>query len=227
MEYYNNFYEEKKLNIKKVVICVAAGLFLLIIIIALLKTRKPQNNADNTVVAGNVIEHSTTNNHNNIYQDENKTISVELKKSYKLQYAPLENERILVLKSEDNLSVYISKMDLVQDHDLLEIVSHDQQFYIEKVGKHSNVTEIRELQVGSLRAYTYGLHYLDESSNTAYLLQVVWLESPDGYYIFDVDYPLSDDVYYQSLMRDILSTFSIESLKQHVEENSPEEMPPE
>ena len=224
---YNDFYLEKKLNIKKVIICVSVALFLLIIIIVAIKAKKPTNNTNTSLLTNSTTEQPTTNNHNYIYQDENKTISVELKKAYKLQYAPLENERILVLKSEDNLSLYISRMDLVQDHELLEIVAHDQQYYIEKVGKHSNVTEIRELQVGSLRAYTYGLHYLDESTNTAYLLQVVWLESPEGYYIFDVDYPLSDDVYYQSLMREVLSTFTIESLKQQIEEGNQEEMPPQ
>lgn len=216
------YYYNKRLNFKKVIIAILIIIALIWAAILILldkqndQKEKPQeviSNSTNEVIAEDTIIPSkeSSNSSNIIYEDINKTISIELKKSYNLEsYVPRDN-RLLVLKSTDNLSVYISKSDLVPNRDLLSIVNADKSSFVEKVGPYSNLTEITELRVGSLQAFTYGLHYLETTSNSAYLLQIVWLEAPDGYYMFDVEYPLNDNIYYQNVLTEILSTFTINS----------------
>lgn len=219
------YYYNKRLNLKKVIIAIVIVIILIWVAILMLLDKQDNtkdnndtviSNSTNEVIAEDKIIPSkeSTNSSNVIFEDINKTISVELKKSYNLEsYAPKDN-RLLVLKSSDNLSLYISKSDLIPNRDLLSIVTADKSSFVEKVGPYSNLTEITELKVGSLQAFTYGLHYLETTSNSAYLLQIVWLEAPDGYYMFDVEYPLDDNIYYQNVLTETLSTFTINSFMQ-------------
>ena len=223
----DNYYYEKRLNFKKVIITIVV--LIILVLLAIFAISKIHNNTKNNIEnqVNSSLESSNSSNNpssttttevikdnpNTIYSDANKTISVELKKSYGLTpIAPTDN-RLIVLKSDDNLSLYIAKLDLVPNRDLLDVVTADKESYVSNVGPYSNLTELKELKVGSLRAYTYSLHYLESTSNKAYFLQIVWLESPDGYYIFDVDYPLDDHIYYRSLLTEALSTFTIETFK--------------
>ena len=229
------YYYNKRLNLKKVIIAIVIVIILIWVAILMLLDKQDNtkdnndtviSNSTNEVIAEDKIIPSkeSTNSSNVIFEDINKTISVELKKSYNLEsYAPKDN-RLLVLKSSDNLSLYISKSDLIPNRDLLSIVTADKSSFVEKVGPYSNLTEITELKVGSLQAFTYGLHYLETTSNSAYLLQIpnrmnevgsiVEVEAPDGYYMFDVEYPLDDNIYYQNVLTETLSTFTINSFMQ-------------
>ena len=218
----NDYYSyERKLNIKKVIIAIA---ILLAIVIVITVAITKNNDTNNTTTTPNVeVQSSSTSvpekeekkelSTNVVYQDINKTISVELKRSYGLEVIPPQDNRLLILQSTDNLSLYISKLDLIPNRDFLDVVTADKDSYVNNIGPYSNLTELRELQVGSLRAFTYGLQFLETTSNSAYILQIVWLETPDCYYVFDVEYPLSDDIYFQTVLTEALSTFSIESLK--------------
>lgn len=218
----NDYYSyERKLNIKKVIIAIA---ILLAIVIVITVAITKNNDTNNTTATPNVEVQSSSPSvpekeekkelsTNVVYQDINKTISVELKRSYGLKVIPPQDNRLLILQSTDNLSLYISKLDLIPNRDFLDVVTADKDSYVNNIGPYSNLTELRELQVGSLRAFTYGLQFLETTSNSAYILQIVWLETPDCYYVFDVEYPLSDDIYFQTVLTEALSTFSIEALK--------------
>ena len=218
----NDYYSyERKLNIKKVIIAIA---ILLAIVIVITVAITKNNDTNNTTATPNVEVQSSSPSvpekeekkelsTNVVYQDINKTISVALKRSYGLEVIPPLDNRLLILQSTDNLSLYISKLDLIPNRDFLDVVTADKDSYVNNIGPYSNLTELRELQVGSLRAFTYGLQFLETTSNSAYILQIVWLETPDCYYVFDVEYPLSDDIYFQTVLTEALSTFSIEALK--------------
>ena len=218
----NDYYSyERKLNIKKVIIAIA---ILLAIVIVITVAITKNNDTNNTTATPNVEVQSSSPSvpekeekkelsTNVVYQDINKTISVELKRSYGLEVIPPQDNRLLILQSTDNLSLYISKLDLIPNRDFLDVVTADKDSYVNNIGPYSNLTELRELQVGSLRAFTYGLQFLETTSNSAYILQIVWLETPDCYYVFDVEYPLSDDIYFLTVLTEALSTFSIEALK--------------
>ena len=218
----NDYYSyERKLNIKKVIIAIA---ILLAIVIVITVAITKNNDTNNTTATPNVEVQSSSPSvpekeekkelsTNVVYQDINKTISVELKRSYGLEVIPPQDNRLLILQSTDNLSLYISKLDLIPNRDFLDVVTADKDSYVNNIGPYSNLTELRELQIGSLRAFTYGLQFLETTSNSAYILQIVWLETPDCYYVFDVEYPLSDDIYFQTVLTEALSTFSIEALK--------------
>ncbi len=222
----NDYYSyEKKLNIKKVIIAIAILLAIVIVIIVAISKNKNKDNNTNNTTNSTLIEQPSPSTEvenenkkeelstNIVYQDINKTISVELKRSYGLEVIQPQDNRLLILQSNDNLSLYISKLDLIPNRDFLDIVTADKDSYVNNIGPYSNLTELRELQVGSLRAFTYGLQFLETTSNSAYILQIVWLETPDCYYVFDVEYPLSDDIYFQTVLTEALSTFSIEALK--------------
>lgn len=219
----NDYYSyERKLNIKKVIIAIAILLAIVIVIIVAIT----KNNDKDDITTNSDVDIQTSSpsipekeeeekelSTNVVYQDINKTISVELKRSYGLEVIPPQDNRLLILQSTDNLSLYISKLDLIPNRDFLDVVTADKDSYVNNIGPYSNLTELRELQVGSLRAFTYGLQFLETTSNSAYILQIVWLETPDCYYVFDVEYPLSDDIYFQTVLTEALSTFSIEALK--------------
>lgn len=219
----NDYYSyERKLNIKKVIIAIAILLaIVIVIIVAITKNNDKDNTTPNSDVDVQLSSPSVPEKEeekkelstNVVYQDINKTISVELKRSYGLEIIPPQDNRLLILQSTDNLSLYISKLDLIPNRDFLDVVTADKDSYVNNIGPYSNLTELRELQVGSLRAFTYGLQFLETTSNSAYILQIVWLETPDCYYVFDVEYPLSDDIYFQTVLTEALSTFSIEALK--------------
>ena len=219
----NDYYSyERKLNIKKVIIAIAILLAIVIVLIVAIT----KNNDKDDITTNSDVDKQTSSpsipekeeeekelSTNVVYQDINKTISVELKRSYGLEVIPPQDNRLLILQSTDNLSLYISKLDLIPNRDFLDVVTADKDSYVNNIGPYSNLTELRELQVGSLRAFTYGLQFLETTSNSAYILQIVWLETPDCYYVFDVEYPLSDDIYFQTVLTEALSTFSIEALK--------------
>lgn len=216
----DNYYYEKRLNLKKVIIAII--ILIVLVLLAIFAISKIHNNTEENIntklsnteqQSNNNDPKSDDNNPNTVFKDAGNTISVELKKSYFLESIPPTDNRLLILKSNDNLSLYIAKLDTVPNREFLDVVTADKDSYVSNVGPYSNLTELKELKVGSLRAYTYSLHYLESTSNTAYFLQIVWLETPDGYYIFDVDYPLDDHIYYQSLLTEALSTFTIETFK--------------
>lgn len=217
----NDYYSyERKLNIKKVIIAIAILLaIVIVIIVAITSKNKDKNNTTLSPTTQSTVSDKAPSKKqeelstNVIFQDKDKSISVELKRSYGLEQVEPQDNRLLILQSQDNLSLYISKLDLIQNREFLDVVTADKDSYVNNIGPYSNLTELRELQVGSLRAFTYGLQFLDTESNSAYILQVVWLETPHCYYIFDVEYPLSDDIYFQTVLTEALSTFSIEALK--------------
>ena len=222
----NDYYSyERKLNIKKVIIAIAILLAIVIVIIVAISKNKNHTQTNISTTNSTLKEQISTSSSQNVeekkeklstnivYQDINKTISVELKRSYGLEAVQPQDNRLLILQSDDNLSLYISKLDLIPNREFLDVVTADKDSYVNNIGPYSNLTELRELQVGSLRAFTYGLQFLETTSNSAYILQIVWLETPYCYYVFDIEYPLSDDIYFQTVLTEALSTFSPEALK--------------
>lgn len=198
MEYDFDF--DKKLNIKKVIFVAIVALFLLVILIELITTpiKKKKQQA---------IEDS---NPNSTFTDNNSSLSITIPKKYELsQYIPKQNYLIEV-RSPKNLNIFISNRDIVDDRNLVDIVSADRRSYLEEFNKYSNLSDITEISInGNLPAYTYSFHYLDSKMKQSFYLQIIWIQSEKGYYIIDVEFPLDDISSYANIITDITSSFKI------------------
>ena len=198
MEY--NFDYDKKLNIKKVIFVAIVALFLLVILIELITTPIKKKKLQ-------AIEDS---NPNSTFTDNNSLISITIPKKYELsQYTPSQNYLIEV-RSPNNLNIFVSNKEIVDNRNLVDIVSADKRSYLEEFNKYSNLSDITEISVnGGLQAYTYSFHYLDNKMKKSFYLQIIWIQTETGYYIIDVEFPLDDISSYANIITDITSSFKI------------------
>ena len=196
----NEIFEyRKKLNIKKIALAIILILFIVIMILDLVSeitNKKEPINVD-------------AQNPNAIFYDSNNTISIELSKQYELSEYKPSGDYLIELRSPNNLNIFISHQDLIENRTLSSIVSSDLRSYIEEYTSYSNLSDVTEFTVKDKIAYTYSFHYLDSKTNTPYYLQVVWLESENGYYIFDIEFPLENLNNYTKIVNETLVAFTI------------------
>lgn len=192
---------EGKLNVKKVIIAVLI-LILLVVSIIVFAISRATENAGKTNSKNGTDNCATTE----IFTDIQNTISIEIPKKYKLVQAH-NNEYLIKLSSEENVDIYISQIDKIQDRDLYAIARADKLAYLESYNSYSNASELKELEVNGNKAYMYSFHYLDENLNKAFYIQVILLEVGEKIYIFDIDFPLDDLVLYTNIATETLSTF--------------------
>lgn len=186
-----------KLNIKKVIIVVLILILLIVSIVVFAISRMSQNKND-----VNLDSSATTE----VFADVENTISVEIPKKYKLVQSH-NNEYLIKLSSEENVDIYISKIDEFQNRDLYSVARADRLAYLESYNAYSNLSDLKELEVNGHRAYMYSFHYLDENLKKAFYIQVILLEMENCIYIFDIDFPLDDLVLYTNIATETLSTF--------------------
>lgn len=171
----------KELNFKKIIV------FLLLITILICITIWKTYNFINQKKAAEL----EAANPNAIFYDENKSISLELSKKYKfIQYKPTNNY-LLELRNENNLNIFISKENLLENQKFSEVVSADMKSYIKEFNQTSDFSSIKEFIINNSVAYTYSFQYLDQNTKVAYYLQNVWIQHNDKYYIIDIEFPLA------------------------------------
>lgn len=194
------FYEEpRKLNIKKVVL-ISAILIIILICFIVLIVKKVSNSKDENITKN---ETSTT-----FYSHDN-SISVELSNSLNLKSYQSNLDYLLELRSENNLNIFIEKKDALPNKTLAEVTEADKIAFLDSFDSCSNLSETKELSVNNNSAYTYSFHYLDKKLNTAFYLQVVWLQIKDSYYIFDIEFPLDDLAFNTNITASVLSSFKV------------------
>ena len=192
-----DFYEEpRQLNMKKVIIIAVILILIIFSIIMLIarKISKPTETENTTGTAKTITFYSSDN-----------SVSLELPTSFNLkQY---KSDYLLELRSENDLDIFISKENALQNRSLSEIANADKTAYLTNFENYSNLSEIKELSVNNNLAYTYSFHYLDKNLNKAFYLQVVWLQIQDKYYTFDIEFPLDDLDFNVNIATSVLSTF--------------------
>jgi len=196
----NEIFEyRKKLNIKKIALAIILILFVVVMITDLISgivNKKEENDLE-------------AQNPNSIFYDVNNTISIELSKQYELsQYKP-SGDYLIELRAPNDLNIFISHKNLIENRTLASIVSSDLRSYIEEYNSYSNLSDITEFVAKDKTAYTYSFHYLDSKTNTPFYLQVVWIESENGYYIFDIEFPLENLNNYTKILNEVLESFTI------------------
>ena len=193
------FQFRRELNIKKIIFAIIIILFCIVItleIISKLFNTKKELDLE-------------AQNPNTVFFDKNKTISVELSKQYQFSQYNSSNNYLLELRTPNNLNIFISSKDIITNRDLSAVASADLHSYIENFNGYSNLSFLKEFNIGEKIAYTYSFHYLDSSTNTPYYLQIIWLEDNNKYYIFDIEFPLKDLNNYTNIINKITNSFSI------------------
>lgn len=199
MEDFSNY---KKLNIKKVIMVVLIALLLIVSITVFCISRKMEKNDTNedNVVPENVDSKTE------VFYDINNTVSIEIPKKYELKQTH-NSEYLIKLSSDNNMDIYLSKIDKIENRPLSSIARADKISYLEDYNAYSNLSDLKELNVNGNLAYTYSFHYLDENLRKAFYIQVVLLELEDGIYIFDIDFPLDDLTTYTNVTTEVLEKF--------------------
>lgn len=204
---YDFYRDYRRLNIKKVVIISA--IFIVIIIGLIIFIAKKISTPQNNLSTNEVTETST------VFYSYDNSISIELSNNLNLKNYNSNLGYILELRSDDNLDIFVAKKDIIQNKTLAEVVNADKSAFIGNFKTQSNLSDVKELSINDNLAYTYSFHYLDETLNTAFYLQVIWLQINNNYYIFDIEFPLEDLSFYTNISTSILSSFKIYSESGH------------
>lgn len=200
------FQFRKELNIKKIIIAFIIIMFFIVIITELVVGLIKSKNQ----------EVSEAQNPNSIFYDTNNTISIELSKQYQLsQYNSSENY-LIELRSPSELNIFISFKDSIENHSLSEVASGDLHSYIENFNGYSNLSDLKEFKAGEKTAYTYSFHYLDAGTKIPFYLQVIWLQAENGYYIFDIEFPLESLNNYTNIINETINSFSIQNTQTNI-----------
>ena len=193
----------RKLNIKKVIIAILIAILLIVSIIVFAISKISNNDVENS----NVVNNSTkTESKTELFSDMENSISIEIPKKYKLTQSH-NSEYLIKLSSDENLYVYVSKIEKMENRLLSSVARADRLAYLEEYNAYSNLSELKELNVNGNQAYIYSFHYLDENLRKAFYIQVVLMELEDAIYVFDIDFPLNDLSLYTNLVTEVLEKF--------------------
>ena len=122
----------KELNIKKIIIVIL--IIALIVGIVIWKHSSSTEQKENQKVEDT--------NPNTTFYSENQNISLELSKDYNFtQYFPANNY-LLELRNNDNLNIFISEENVLENKNLSEIVSADQAAYLSNFDKYNNLSSV-------------------------------------------------------------------------------------
>lgn len=195
------FYEEPRhLNLKKVVI-IGIILALIVLAIIFLIARKISTPKENT----NSKSSATTT----VFKSADNSVTLELPSSYNLKPYESNLGYLIELHSENNLGIFISKENVLENKTLAEIIEADKLAFLSNFDSYSNLSDTKELLVGDNSTYTYSFHYLDKTLNQAFYLQVIWLQIDNTFYIFDIEFPLDDLSFNTNLASSVLSSFKL------------------
>lgn len=198
----------KELNIKKIIIAGIIILFFIVIVVEIIGMiiHKDSYTDKVTEIRDKNIE---AQNPNSVFYSESKNVSLELSKQYGLSQYHTTNDYLIELRSENNLNIFVSHRSKIENKPLDQVVSADLHSYIESYASYSNLSQMTELNIKNYNGYTYSFHYLDSKNNTPFYLQVVWIETDTGYYIFDIEFPLDSLNTYSNIINDSISSFVI------------------
>lgn len=190
----------KQLNFKKILIFIIILLFLIVIVSEILSN----------LIEKNKEKKIEKNNPNSTFISYDSSIILDLPKTYGFSQYKSNSNYLLELRTQDNLNIFVSKKNLTQSRPLIDIVTADQNTYIENFKHYSNLSNITDLKVNeNYPAYTYSLHYLDNKLKTPFYLQIIWIQTNSGYYVIDVEFPLENLDSYSKIITDIVTKIKI------------------
>ena len=148
-------------------------------------------------------------NNTTTFFDKNCKISLEIPNKYNLKQFKTSQDYLLELRSESNLSVFISSKDKIPNKHLKNVVFADKEVFTKNFFTVSNVSDVKELNINESTHYFYNFNYIDENLNQSFYIQIVWIETNDNYYVFDIEFPLDNLNNYPDVTNDIINNFQI------------------
>ena len=128
----------EKLNIKKVIIAILIGVLLIVSIIVFTISRigahkniVEQNNYNNDI---SIVEKGSKST-KEVFTDTEKTISIELDKKYNLVQSQ-NNEYLIKVSSNENVDIYISRLEGLEDRELYSVARADRLAYLESYNSY-------------------------------------------------------------------------------------------
>lgn len=197
----------KSLNLKKVFLAILLIVTFILLIVFWIFHKK-----GDTILETNPTPPSSISNpgkNTTTFFNYNQSASIELSNNYNLtQYTP-SNNHIIELRTDNNLNIFISEKDLITGRSLNDVTLADRLAYTESFENISNLSEVKELIINNIPAYTYSFHYLDTNLNETFYIQITWLEMSEKYFIFDIEFPLKDLESHTNIITDTLSSFKL------------------
>ena len=199
---YKFSYRLNELNKYKTV--TATGILLLIVILTIsyfithpkVKNTEPK------------VPEFTENNPSSVFYDKNNTIKLEISNIYGFaQYSSKDENHLLELRTNNDVTIYVSKIDKIEGKNLLAVTNADKKSFTAAFQKTSNISDVKEVTIDGKTFATYSFHYLDEPYKKAFYIQVGVIEKSDCFYIIDVEFPQDNIASYSNLVKDAISSF--------------------
>lgn len=193
----------KSLNLKKLIITILILLIIIVIIlISIFYKKEPVENSPSAPIYNDKTNTTT-------FFDTNCKISLEIPNKYNLKQFKTSQDYLLELRSESNLSIFISSKDKIPSRHLKDVVFADKESFTENFFAVSNVSDVKELNINESTHYSYSFNYIDENLNQSFYIQIFWIETNDNYYVFDIEFPLDNLNNYPDIANDIINNFQI------------------
>ncbi len=199
---YNFRYGLNQLNKYKTVTAIGIGILVLIMIISYIVTHPNVNKG-----VPKTAEY-TENNPSSVFYDKNQTIKIEISNIYGFaQYTPRNETHLLELRTNNDVNIYVSKIEKVEGKNLLSVANADKKTFTSSFPKTSNISDVKEVTIDGKTFATYSFHYLDEPYKKAFYIQVGVIEKSNYFYIIDVEFPQDNISSYANLVKDAISSF--------------------
>ena len=185
---------KKKINWTKVVIALI--IFIILIGVGLFFLLK--ENYDSVPL----LPVSTTT----YFVDRTNSIGFTLPKKYGLSLSTTDPNRVLEISSSD-LFIFVSFEGIFGGGDSMsDLILKDRDNYIKAYENATNVSDLKEEVVNDIKMYYYTFNY--DNSGVNYVLETLWVEGKEGYYIIDTTYKTEKQERFTSLHEDLVNSIS-------------------
>lgn len=149
------------------------------------------------------------------FVDRTNSIGFTLPKKYNLSLSTTDPNRVLEISSSD-LFIFVSFEGIFGGGDSMsELILKDRDNYIRAYENASNVSDLKEEVVNDIKMYYYTFNY--DNSGVNYVLETLWVEGKEGYYIIDTTYKTEKQEKFISLHEDLINSISFVDPEEVVE----------
>lgn len=190
----NLYFLKPEINKKKIIILIIILLVILTIsLLIFLNYKNKQNKKE--------ISIQTFNIDNNFNITTNKTDKLK-------SYTP-NNNFIFELHSDNNLDIYIDKLENTENFSLQLIAKADSDSYPKNFENVSNLSQTIKNTINGIDIYSYEFDYLDTITNTNNHLKICFLQINEFIYSINFKFPTEQLQIFNPIVNDIINSISL------------------
>ena len=190
----NLYFLKPEINKKKIIILIIILLVILTIsLLIFLNYKNKQNKKE--------ISIQTFNIDNNFNITTNKTDKLK-------SYTP-NNNFIFELHSDNNLDIYIDKLENTENFSLQLIAKADSDSYPKNFENISNLSQTIKNTINGIDIYSYEFDYLDTITNTNNHLKICFLQINEFIYSINFKFPTEQLQIFNPIVNDIINSISL------------------